>query len=103
MAGGFLLSPVVDFEIRRYLLLKQATRNLRQYEALVESWIKLELNHSDWEQAAVWWAELHKKGHSIADADLLIAVHAFANQATLVTKNLRHFEYLDLMLIDWTV
>jgi predicted nucleic acid-binding protein len=47
VAGGFLLSPVVDFEIRRYLLLKQATRNLRQYEALVESWIKLELNHSD--------------------------------------------------------
>ncbi len=99
----FLLSPVVDFEIRRYLLLKQATRNLRQYEALVESWVKLELNHSDWEQAAVWWAELHKKGYSIADADLLIAVHAFANQATLVTKNLRHFEYLDLILIDWTV
>ena len=51
----------------------------------------------------VWWAELHKKGHSIADADLLIAVHAFANQAALVTKNLRHFEYLDLILIDWTV
>ena len=71
-AGGFLLSPIVDFEIRRYLLLKQATRNLRQYEALVESWVKLELNHSDWEQAAVWWAELHKKGYSIADADLLL-------------------------------
>ena len=102
-AGGFLLSPVVDFEIRRYLLLKQATRNLRQYEALVESWVKLELNHSDWEQAAVWWAELHKKRYLIADADLLIAVHAFANQAALVTKNLRHFEYLDLILIDWTV
>lgn len=27
-AGEFLLSLVVNFEIRRYLLLKQATRNL---------------------------------------------------------------------------
>lgn len=97
----FVLSPMVDFELRRYLLLKEASRNLRQYEALVESWMPVSLGESDWRLAASLWAERHRAGEPIEDADLLIAVSALRLNAALVTSNPRHFSNLGLTLVDW--
>lgn len=98
----FVLSPVVDYEIRRYLLLKAASRNLAQYEALTATWVTAPLSEADWQRAAVLWADRHRDGSPIEDADLLIAVTALAQDAVLVTRNTRHFAGLDLRLADWT-
>lgn len=103
-AGGqarFLLCPVVDYEIRRYLLLKGATRNLAQYESLVSGWLEPAFDAAHWQQAAEIWATLHRAGRPIADADLLIAVTALRQDATFVTHNTRHFLDLGLRLEDW--
>ncbi len=47
---------------------------------------------------------LHKQkaGKKIGHADLLVACVALANQATLVTRNLRHFrQFTNLDLENW--
>lgn len=102
-AASFVLSPVVDYEIRRYLLLKQATRNLARYEAKIRDWLLSTLDSSDWHWASALWAERHRQGLAIADADLLIAITALKHRATVVTNNVRHFAGLGMDIADWTI
>jgi tRNA(fMet)-specific endonuclease VapC len=94
-------SDVVDYEVRRYLVLKGATRQLQRYEELSRDWPAISLARDDWHAAAKLWAEIHRMGRSIEDRDLLIAVSALKVQATLVTNNTRHFEGLGVPLVDW--
>ncbi|QNG43543.1 type II toxin-antitoxin system VapC family toxin [Sphingobium yanoikuyae] len=47
-------------------------------------------------------AELERRGTPIGADDMLIAAHAFAVDATLVTDNIREFERVDgLKLVNW--
>lgn len=98
----FVSSDIVDYEVRRYLLLKGASRQLRRYDDLARYWSPVSLERNDWLTAAGLWAELHRGGRSIEDRDLLIAVSALKARATLVTGNIRHFEQLGVPLLDWT-
>lgn len=98
----FILSPVVDYEICRYLQLKAATRNLAQYETLIAHWDRPPFDAAHWAQAATVWAERHRAGQAIADADLLIAITALRQDAVLVTNNTAHFKDLGLRLEDWS-
>jgi predicted nucleic acid-binding protein len=97
----FVSSDVVDYEIRRYLVLKNAKRQLERYEALSRDWLPVNLTRTDWRAAASLWAEVHRAGRSIEDRDLLIAISALKEQAILVTHNTRHFEGLGVSLVDW--
>jgi tRNA(fMet)-specific endonuclease VapC len=99
----FVSSDVVDYEIRRYLVLKDAKRQLARYEALSRDWPPVSLTRDDWHTAAKLWAGLHRTGRSIEDRDLLIAISALKEQAVLVTNNPRHFEGLGISLADWAV
>ena len=94
-------SDVVDYEIRRYLMLKGAKRQLARYEELSRDWLPVSLTRDDWRSAAKLWSELHRAGRSIEDRDLLIAVSALKEQALLVTHNTRHYEALGVSLADW--
>jgi tRNA(fMet)-specific endonuclease VapC len=100
--AAFVSSDVVDYEIRRYLMLKGAKRQLERYEALSHDWPAVSLTRHDWRAAATLWVEIHRAGRSIEDRDLLIAISALKEQATLVTNNTRHFEGLGIPLADWT-
>jgi predicted nucleic acid-binding protein len=100
--AAFVSSDVVDYEIRRYLVLKGAKRQLERYEALSRDWPAVSVTRQDWHAAAKLWAEIHRAGRSIDDRDLLIAVSALKAEATLVTNNTRHFEGLGVPLGDWT-
>jgi tRNA(fMet)-specific endonuclease VapC len=62
-----------------------------------------------WEgQSAEWYAEirfqLDSSGQPIGQADMMIAAHALALGATLVTNNTRHYERIQapLLLENWT-
>ena len=47
-------------------------------------------------------AKLRAEGNMLADADLMIASIALANDATVVTGNRRHFERVPALLLeDW--
>lgn len=91
----FVLSPVVDYEIRRYLLLKGASRNLAQYDALVADWDKPLFDEAHWAHSAMLWAEHHRVGCPIA-------VTAIRLDAVLVTNNTAHFKDMGLRLEDWS-
>ncbi len=58
-------------------------------------------------EAAHWYAgirhQLKSAGTPIGEMDLMIAAHALAVGATLVTNNTRHFERIDapLVLANW--
>lgn len=58
----FVSSDVVDYEIRRYLVLKDAKRPLERYEAISRDWLPMSLTRDDWRAAAKLWAELHRAG-----------------------------------------
>ena len=98
----FLLASVAHHELTRYLELKGAHRLLRLYRLMVESWLPCNLSFEDWDSASLLWAELHRRGRSISDLDLLLATLARKHGAVLVTSNTQHFEDLGLVLEDWT-
>ena len=97
----FILCPVVEYEIRRYLLLKGANRNLAQFESLTRNWLPSTFEDDDWRRAADTWAARHRQGLPIGDADLLVAISAMKHGAVLVTHNTQDFATLGLQLDDW--
>jgi predicted nucleic acid-binding protein len=99
----FALSPVVHYEVTRYLKLKQADRVLRLYEALIADWHRVELTAVDWDRAAELWSARHRAGAPITDSDLLIAVSALGSGSILVTNNDRHFANLGLHIDNWAI
>jgi tRNA(fMet)-specific endonuclease VapC len=102
LAGAeFGLAGVVHYELKRHLLLKNATRVLARYENLVSKWEHVDVVGPDWDRASFLWAERHRAGKPIEDADLLIAVAAGKIGATLVTNNLRHYQDLGVPLVNW--
>jgi predicted nucleic acid-binding protein len=85
----------------RYLMLKGATRVEQFYANLVANWFPVELLRQDWDTAADLWAQRHRQGKPIQDADLLIAVAALKTGACLVTNNTRHFDGLGVIVDNW--
>jgi tRNA(fMet)-specific endonuclease VapC len=73
---------------------------------VLQTWEILPLDKDAAEIAAHMKAELQRNGSTIELADILIAAIAVANQRTLITGNLRHFEAIrdlgfTLELEDW--
>lgn len=101
--ASFALSYFVHFEVVRYLKLKGATQSRKRYDNLIADWQRIELQGTDWNDAADLWEERHRVGRPIEDSDLLIAVTARKCGAVLVTNNTRHFEGLGVPLVNWTV
>lgn len=99
----FLLSPVVHYELTRYIDLKGAHRLMRAYERLTASWRWCDFRLDDWSAAAKLWAERHRTGKSVSDFDLLLATLALQENAVIVTANVRHFEGFGLTIEDWTI
>jgi tRNA(fMet)-specific endonuclease VapC len=100
--ADFYLSRIVDYQITRYLKLKNAARLQRFYSELTAPWLAVDLVVDDWAYAADLWAARHRAGRPIEDADLLIAVAALKVGAVLVTNNTRHFQNLGLTVENWT-
>ncbi|NLC56530.1 MAG: type II toxin-antitoxin system VapC family toxin [Armatimonadetes bacterium] len=98
----FVLSPVVHFEVTRYLRLKGSHRAMRFYRDLTARWNCYEFTPDDGNVAVDLWAQRHRAGRPIEDSDLLIAVSALQAGATLVTNNPRHFEGLGIALESWS-
>jgi tRNA(fMet)-specific endonuclease VapC len=76
-------------------------------EGLVEAYLA-RVTILDWPESATFHyarirAKLESRGTPIGNMDLLIACHAVAEQATLVTNNLRHFAGVpELKVEQWS-
>jgi tRNA(fMet)-specific endonuclease VapC len=102
--GDLILSPLVEYEVRRGLIRKRATVLTERFEELVREFVYLPLGRLAWIRAAELWAYSRDVGAPIPDADTLIAAHAVELDAVLVTDNTRHFEVFEprgLRLENW--
>lgn len=98
--AAIFLCPVVRYEIRRGLLDKGATTQLKRFERLAADLIWAEFERPMWDEAADSWAARKRRGRSRQDADLLIAAYARTLRATVVTND-PDFEGLDVPLENW--
>ncbi len=98
-----LISSVVLSELR-YGVRKSRWRKANQ--ALLDEFL-LDFNVSDYGASAAFSygelrTDLEKRGHPIGPMDMMIAAHALALDATLVTHNTREFRRVKgLRLEDW--
>jgi tRNA(fMet)-specific endonuclease VapC len=97
------ISAVTRAELRYGVALKpEATKIARYVEAFLQS-----TTTAPWDQAAAdahgkLRAKLRRAGRPIGDFDEMIAAHALALNAVLVTDNIRHFQLVEgLVLENW--
>ena len=96
------LNAVSYFEMKRGLYLPRFERRLAQFETFVRGYETLPLNFLALDAAVKIYRNLRASGTLLEDADIFVAAIAIANDATLVTRNTRHFERIEgLRLENW--
>lgn len=100
--GGsqFLICPIVDFEVRRGLYERNATRQLDALNEVVRRSLWLDLTPNVTDFAARTWAELRRSGNEVPESDVLISCHAAHYEAAIWTRDLRHFPRLPAKVLD---
>jgi tRNA(fMet)-specific endonuclease VapC len=97
-----LVSPMAYYEVRRGLLHIGAVAKIRDLERLFATMLWSDfVGRPVWEDAAELWADAERRGRPQSDGDVLIAAHARAIDATVVTHNPRDFGQLAVRTIDW--
>ena len=97
----FIMCPVVFYEIKRELVIKNAVAQLTAFEDLAEAMVWKEFNVAIWGRASSLWAVLRSRGRSHHDADVLITAHAIEYGAAIVTGNVEHFLDIGARVEDW--
>lgn len=111
MATRFLETPPKDVRIPSIILhelevgIAKSTspaKRSEQLEALISVTNVLPFGLREAKSAAQIRVELENRGQSIGPYDILIAATALANQATLVTHNIKEFGRIEQLRIeDW--
>jgi predicted nucleic acid-binding protein len=95
-AGTTLILPeVVDYELRRNLLLHGFTTSLARLDSLKRSLTYLPLTTDTMLLAAQLWADARRRGRPTAhphdlDCDVILAAQALEAKAVVVTENAGH-------------
>jgi tRNA(fMet)-specific endonuclease VapC len=96
-----VVCPYVYYEIRRFLLVRNAEVQLSALASLVAPLPWLEFNREIWLLAAKMWASARSMGSHHRDPDLLIACHALYFSAVVVTGNTKHFKVHAVGVENW--
>ena len=101
---GYINVPIIThFEILNGLLVKDATKQLANYQAFIRANVIVNLDENSVETSAKIIAFLHKTGQPIGYLDTLIAGIAIENDLVLVTNNTNHFSRIQNLTLDnWT-
>lgn len=96
------LNAVSYYELKRGLVLPRFSRRLGEFEEFVEGYGFLPMDLSALDVAVRIYQQLRSAGKPLEDADILMAAIALANDATLVTRNTKHFARIEeLKLENW--
>lgn len=98
--GRLAFSIITRYEILRGLKAKQAHAQEAAFDALCETCLILPLSDLVIVQAAALYAELHRRGDLIPDADLLIAATAIQSQRSVISNNIAHFARIPNLIVD---
>lgn len=100
--GDVKLNALSYFEVRRGLVLPRFARKFAAFQRLVQLHDPLASDIRALDVAARIYQDLRRQGTPLEDADILIAGISIANNATLVTRNLKHFARVEgLKLETW--
>ena len=100
---SFAISVIVAAELRYGAARRGSARLSSQVEAVLSAIAVLPLEEPVDRHYAVIRSELERIGQPIGHNDLLIAAHARALGATLVTRNLREFHRVSGLSVEsWT-
>ena len=98
----FAISIITRYEILRGLKAKGASRQSQRFDEFCAGMDILPIDETVIIRAAEIYADLHRRGELINDADILIAASALANGCGLVTNNESHFRRIkDLHVENW--
>ena len=99
----YVIPPMVYYEVKRWLSIKNATSKLANFDRLAMFTGKIHMNAPCWNKAIEIYVALAKRGVLIDDGDIFIAAYCIVNGCTLVTNNMNHFERIeDLQIVNWT-
>lgn len=95
-------SVMTRFEALRGLKAKGAAAQIRSFELFCAANEVLPLTDAIVVRAADIYADLHRRGQLIGDADTLIAATALEHGLDIVTNNVEHFGRVPgVILHDW--
>ena len=99
-----IIPPLVNYEVLRGFYRTPSLGKETAYRNMCSNCPVGEMNSVIWNRAALIYAALHKSGHTVGDADILIAAFCIINDYTLVTWNTKDFKNISgLQLINWSV
>ena len=94
------MSGINYYEIKRGLLAVNATRKLRDFEAIRQTIEMLFLDTQEvFDKAMEIHVSLKRKGMPIPDADILIAATAQTQNLILVSDD-SHFQWIDNLIVE---
>jgi tRNA(fMet)-specific endonuclease VapC len=94
------LTTLSCYQVLRWLREPPKTERLEQFNLLLAEQIVLEVNLAIVDRAADLWIEGRANGRPREDIDLIIASTALVHDLTLVTGNVKHFQWIDGLKID---
>ena len=98
----FTISIITRYEVLRGLKAKNASSQLVAFDRFCTASRIIRLTDGIVEQAADIYADLHRCGQLIGDADILIAASALAHGFVLITNNEEHFKRVSgLHMENW--
>ena len=96
----FSMSVVTHFEVLRGLRAARAARQEAVFAAFANNTTIYPLTDAVFARAIDVYADLHRRGRLIADADLLIACTALEHGMPIATNNESHFSRIPGLRID---
>lgn len=90
--GRFTLSAITRYEILRGLLAKRATKQTSAFDRFCDTCEILSITDAILARAAGIYADLHREGWLIGDADIIVAATALMHGFGVATNNVDHFQ-----------
>jgi tRNA(fMet)-specific endonuclease VapC len=98
--GQLTFSIITRYEVLRGLYARGATTQLAAFNRLCRANVVLPLTDAIVVRAAGIYADLHRRGMLIGDADILIAATALEQNRTVVTNNESHFVLISGLSVE---
>jgi predicted nucleic acid-binding protein len=102
--NSIVIPPLVYYEVKRGLMLINATKKMKEFDALCQLFPIGELGNYLLEESVNIYVQERKAGRNTEDADIFIATFCINNNYILVTDNIKHFKNIDnLQVINWAL
>jgi predicted nucleic acid-binding protein len=100
--NSIVIPPLVYYEVKRGLMLINASKKMKEFDALCQLFPVGELGNYLLEESVNLYVQERKAGRNSEDADIFIAAFCMNNNYILVTDNIKHFKNINnLQVINW--